>query len=333
MTQFRTKILAMGSNHPEKKLTNFDLEKMVDTNHEWIVERTGISERRISDRRKGELPSDMAAKATRQALDKANLNADEIDLIIYATNTPDNNLPNSAVQLQQKLGITNQCPAFDLTAACSGFVYGMSMADNLIKAGAYKKILVVGTEMLSNMVNWSDRSTCILFGDGAGVAVVGRASEGESSEILATKLGSDGSGKESLWIPNGGCAKPITEENVNDPDRYIQMVGQDIFKWAVRTLAKCAKTVLEDAGKTLADVDWFIPHQANMRIIQAAAKRLDIPQEKVIINIERFGNTSAATIPTAMDEAIEDGRIRRGDLILIDAFGAGLTYGASLLVY
>ena len=306
---------------------------MVDTNDAWITERTGIKERRISDPKKAEFPTDLAHQAALKALAQARTSVDEIELIIYSSNTPEHLLPNSAIELQQKLGIKHQCGAFDLVAACSGFVYGLTLANSLIATGTYKKILVVGTEMLSSLVNWKDRGTCILFGDGSGVAVVGRASATDGSKILATHLGADGAGKCSLWIPLGGCKAPLTKDNVDSPERYITMVGGDIFKWAVRTLGNSALKVLESANKKIEDVDWFIPHQANLRIIQATANRLNIPMEKVLVNIERFGNTSAATIPTAMDEAIQQGKIKRGDLLLLDAFGAGLTYGAILLEY
>lgn len=330
---YQTRILGIGSYHPEKRLTNLELEKMVETSDSWITERTGIKERRVSDPNRQEFPTDLAMKAAQKAMREAKCQPDEIELIIYASNTPELLLPNSACELQQKLGIKNQCPAFDLVAACSGFVYGLTLANSLIATGTYQKILVVGTEMLSSLVNWKDRATCILFGDGAGVAVVGRAGPSEKSRIFSTHLGAEGAGKESLWIPKGGCKEPLTKDNVEDPGRYITMVGGDIFKWAVRTLESSALKVLDTAGKKIEDVTWFIPHQANMRIISATATRLGVPMEKVLVNIEKFGNTSAATIPSALDEAIDQGKVKRGDLLLLDAFGAGLTYGAVLLEY
>lgn len=332
-TTIHSKIKGTGIYLPERIMTNFDLEKMVDTNDEWIYERTGIKARRICNPDGGEYPTDMAEKATWQALQTAGLEPNDIDMIIFASVTPDYKLPNSASVLQQKLGITNKCTAFDIATACSGFVYGMNMADSFIKTGMAKNVLVVGSEMLSREVNWKDRSICILFGDGCGVAIVGQAEEGEASTIHSTHLGTDGSGAEFFDQPIGGAVTPINESHLKEESHYMRMKGGEMFKVATRTLANNAKVCLDKAGMTLADVDWIVPHQANIRIIETTAKLLKAPMEKMIVNIEHYGNTSAATVPIAFHEAIEDGRIKRGDTVLFDAFGAGLTFGATLFTY
>jgi 3-oxoacyl-[acyl-carrier-protein] synthase-3 len=329
----QTKILGTGMYVPKKVMTNFDLEKIVDTSDEWIFERTGIRNRRICSTEGGEFPTDMAEHAAWKALEAARLEPNDIDMIIFASVTPDQKLPNSATILQQKLGIKNKCAAFDIATACSGFVYGVNMADALVKQGLQKNVLVVGSEMLSREVNWKDRTICILFGDGCGCAIVGRSEEGEQSDILSSHLGSDGSGKEFFDQPVGGAVTPITEQHLKDESHYMRMKGGEMFKVATRTLAENARIVLEKAGMTLDDVDWIVPHQANIRIIETTAKLLGAPMEKVIVNIQDYGNTSAATVPMAFHEAIADGRIKRGDIVLFDAFGAGLTFGATLFRY
>ncbi|WP_417335501.1 beta-ketoacyl-ACP synthase III [Halobacteriovorax marinus] len=333
MTEYKVKIKGTGMFVPEKVLTNDDLSKMVDTNDEWIFERTGIRQRRISNTEAGEFPSDMAYHATLQALKEANLEPNDIDMILFGSVTPDYKLPNTAVILQQKLGITNQCAALDIAAACSGFVYGTNMAQAMVRTGMLKNVLVVGSEMLSTEVNWEDRGTCILFGDGCGVAIIGRAEEGEESDILATHLGADGTGKEFFDQPIGGAVHPLTPQHLEDKSHYMQMKGREMFKVATRTLAQNARIVLEKANLKLEDVDWLVPHQANVRIIETTGKLLGIDPEKVIVNIDKYANTSAATVPMAFHEAIQDGRIKRGDIVLFDAFGAGLTTGATLLRY
>ena len=330
---YQTKILGTGTYLPERIMTNFDLEKMVDTNDQWIYERTGIKARRICNPEGGEFPTDMAEKATWQALRTAGLEPNDIDMIIFASVTPDYKLPNSASVLQQKLGITNKCTAFDIATACSGFVYGVNMADSFIKTGMAKNVLVVGSEMLSREVNWKDRSICILFGDGCGVAIVGQAEEGESSKIHSSHLGTDGSGGHFFNQPVGGAVTPIEAHHLKEESHYMLMKGGEMFKVATRTLADNARVCLEKAGMGLEDIDWVVPHQANIRIIETTAKLLKLPMEKMITNIEHYGNTSAATVPIAFHEAIEDGRIKRGDTVLFDAFGAGLTFGATLLTY
>ncbi len=333
MSQIKTKILGTGMCVPEKVVTNFDLENTINTEDQWIYERTGIKERRICSQMGGEFPSDLALRATKQALKTAHLSPNDIDMILFASVTPDMKLPNTASILQTKLGIENQCACLDIAAACSGFVYGTNMADSMIKTGLVKTVLVVGSEMLSQEIDWTDRRICILFGDGCGVAIYGHAQEEESSEILAGCLGADGTGKEFFQQPIGGAVTPLTTEHILKREHFMQMKGTEMFKIATRTLAKNAKKVIAQAGLTLADVDWVIPHQANYRIIETTAKLLGISMDKVVVNIEKYGNTSAATVPMAFHEAITDGRIKRGDIILFDAFGAGLTHGATLLRY
>ena len=327
----KTRIKGTGMYVPKETRTNSDLEKSLDTTDEWIFERTGIRERRICSTTGGEWPSDMACYASKDALQSAKLKPNDIDAILFATLTPDFRLPNTACVLQQKLGITNQCASFDLAAACSGFVYAMGIADSMIKTNLADNILLIGSEMLSREVDWADRNTCILFGDGCGAAIVGRA-EGPS-EILATSLNADGSGAEFFWHPTGGSVTPLSPEHFQGKDRFMIMKGKEMFKVATRTLAESAKNALEKAGLSLKDVDWFVPHQANARIIETTGKLLGLPQKKVVMNIDRYANTSAATVPIALHEAIDDGRIKRGDIVLLDAFGAGLTGGAVLLRY
>jgi 3-oxoacyl-[acyl-carrier-protein] synthase-3 len=333
MKLFNTKILGTGSYLPDKIVTNDDLAKRIDTNHQWIVERTGIHARRVGDLAKDESPSGMAKRATEKALEAANLTPNDIDLILFSTTLPDQSMPNTASVLQEKLGITNNCPALDVNAACSGWIYLVPMADAMIKTGLYKHILVVGSEMLSAFNNWDDRNTCILFGDGCGVAILGRASENEDSQIYSTVLSSDSTKKDHLTLLAGGACKRITHEVLEKNEQWMTMNGQEIFKAAVKTMASLSEKVIKDAGKTLEDVDWFIPHQANLRIIEAVGNRFNFPAEKVIVNVDKYANTSSATVPVALDEAIRDGRIKRGDNVLMAAFGAGLTSGALFLKY
>jgi 3-oxoacyl-[acyl-carrier-protein] synthase-3 len=333
MKTYEAKILGTGMYAPKKVMTNFDLEKIVETNDQWIFERTGIKERRICSTEGGEFPTDMALYATRDALKAANLQPNDIDFIIFASVTPDVKLPNSACILQVKLGITNNCTCLDISVACSGFVYGVNMANSFIKTGLAKNVLVVGSEMLSREVNWKDRNTCILFGDGCGVAIVGRAEEGSESKILSSILSSDGTGGEFFDQPVGGAVTPITVEHIQEGSHFMQMKGKEMFKVATRTLAENGRKVLEMAGMTKEDVDWVVPHQANIRIIETTANLLGVSMDKMIVNIEKYGNTSAGTVPIAFHEAIADGRIKRGDIVLFDAFGAGLTAGATLLKY
>ncbi len=331
--KFNTKILGTGSFLPDKILTNDDIAKRVDTHHQRIVERTGIHERRIADPSKDETPSGMAAKAARKALEAANLTPNDIDCILFSATIPDTFFPNSACHLQEKLGITNMCPALDVNAACTGWIYLLPMADAMIKTGLYKHILVVGSEMTSSFNNWDDRNTCILFGDGCGVAILGRASENEESQIYSSVLAADSTKKEHLALPAGGAVKRITHDVLEKGENWVTMNGQEVFKAAVKTMASLSERVIHESGKHMSDVDWFIPHQANLRIIEAVGNRFNFPTEKVIINVDKYANTSSATVPIALDEAIRAGKIKRGDNILMAAFGAGLTAGAIYLKY
>lgn len=333
MKMFRTKILGTGSFVPDKVLSNDDIAKRVETNHQWIVERTGIHTRRISDPAKDELPSGMAAKAAMRALEMANLTPNDIDLILFSVTIPDMFFPNTASVLQEKLGMTNNCACLDVNAACSGWIYAYPMADALIKTGVYKHIMMVGCEMTSGFNNWDDRNTCILFGDGCGVTIMGRASESEDAQVYSTVLSSDSTKKDHLILPAGGAAKPIREEVLKNNEQWISMNGQEVFKAAVKTMAAHCEKLLQETGITLDQVKWFIPHQANLRIIEATANRLNFPMEKVAINVDRYANTSSASIPIALDDFVRDGKIQRGDIVLMAAFGAGLTSGAVLIKY
>lgn len=333
MKTYEVKVLGTGMYAPKKVMTNFDLEKIVETNDEWIFERTGIKERRICSTEGGEFPTDMALSATRDALKAANLQPNDIDLILFASVTPDAKLPNSASILQVKLGITNNCACLDIAAACSGFVYGFNMATAMIQQGMIKNALIVGSEMLSREVNWKDRNSCILFGDGCGAAIIGRTPNGESSKVYSSVLSADGTGGEYFDQPVGGAVTPITAKHLEEESHFMQMKGKEMFKVATRTLADNAKKVLEDAGLSLSDVNWVVPHQANIRIIETTAKLIGIEMDRMIVNIHKYGNTSAATVPIAFHEAITDGRIKRGDVVMFDAFGAGLTAGATLIKY
>ena len=327
---FRARISGTGSFLPERTLSNLDLEKLVDTNDEWIRERTGISERRIAE--KNQATSDLATVAAQRALASAGLKAQDLDMIICATATPDQPMPNTACVIQERLGARNVM-AFDLAAACSGFVYALAIANQFIRTGVYKHILVVGAETLSRIVNYKDRDTCILFGDGAGVFVVSRAEPGEDSEILSEHLHADGTLGHVFELPGGGSRIPLTHEGLDQNLQYVKMKGKEIFKAAVRTLVESSQEALEKNNVSIDELSWLVPHQANIRILSSVAQHFGLPMDKVIINIQRTGNTSAATIPLAFDEAVRDGRIRRGQLVLLAAFGAGVTSGSILLRY
>ncbi len=318
-------ITGVGKYVPPKVLTNYDLEEMVDTSNEWIVQRTGIERRHIAA--EGTPCSELALKAGERALENAGLEAAELDLILVATVTPDMLFPATACLLQQKMG-AGKAAAFDLEAGCSGFVYGLSVAEKFIVSGAYDNILVVGAETLSKIVDWEDRSTCVLFGDGAGAAVLQPA---ETGGLLATELGSDGSGADSLYLPAGGSLNPPSCSTVENRSHFIKMEGNQVFRFAVKTMGEASLRVLEKANLKPGDVDFFVPHQANTRIIKAAAKRLELKDEDVIINLPEYGNTSSASVPIALEEAVESGRIRDGDILVLVAFGAGLTWAAAVL--
>jgi 3-oxoacyl-[acyl-carrier-protein] synthase-3 len=321
-----SRILATGHYAPQRILSNHDLEKMVDTSDEWIVERTGIRERHIAA--EGEASSDMAAEAARRALEAADVRAEELDLIIVATVTPDMPLPSTAVFVQQKIGARADCPAFDIAAACAGFIYGISIADRFIAGGA-QRVLVIGVELLSRVMNWKDRTTCVLFGDGAGAAVIG-PSEGERG-ILSTHIYADGTQANALCIPGGGSKTPPTQLSVEAGLHYVHMAGQDVFKYAVRALSSASLTALEHNQVSKDEVRWVVPHQANLRIIDAVSKRVGIPLDRFVLNIARYGNTSSASIPIAFDEAVRAGQIRQGDLVLMCALGGGFAWGSALV--
>ncbi len=332
MTTPASRILGTGHYLPPNVRTNFDLEKMVETSDQWIVERTGIRERRIAP--EGIVTSDMASQAAKQALEAAELQATDLDLIIVATVTPDMPMPATAVFVQQKLG-AGTCPAFDLSAACGGFIFGLSIADQYIRSGMMKNILVVGVELLSRVVNWEDRTTCVLFGDGAGAVVLGPANgataRGKPRGLLATKIKSDGALATSLMIPGGGSCAPQSTAVVEANLHKVQMKGQDIFKVAVKNLYSATKEALDMTGLTADEVDWICPHQANLRIIDFAAARLGVAKEKVLVNIDRVGNTSSASIPILLDESLRSGKIRVGDTLAMCALGAGISWGGAIV--
>lgn len=319
-------ILGVGHYVPERIITNSDLEKMVDTSDEWITERTGIKERRISE--KDTPTSELAYRAAKNALKNANVSAEELDLIIVATISPDCFTPSTANILQDKLGAVNAA-SFDLSAACSGFVYSSAIATHFIQTGVYKKVLVVGAETLSKFVNWEDRNTCIIFADGAGAAVYGKVDSGYG--VLAFDLGSDGSGATTIEIPAGGSKHPADEESVKNNRHTLVMNGKDTFKFAVKAMGNTVLKSLEKAGLKKEDIDIMVPHQANIRIISSAAKRLDLSMDKVFVNIHKYGNASAASIPIALSEAYSEGRIKKGDIVALSGFGAGLTWASCVM--
>ncbi|WP_339063393.1 beta-ketoacyl-ACP synthase III [Tepidibacillus marianensis] len=326
MVNYPVGIIGTGAYVPERVLTNFDLEKMVETNDEWISSRTGIKERRIAA--KEQASSDLAYEAAKKALENANLTADQLDLIIVATITPDSAFPSTANILQDRLGAIHAA-AFDLAAACSGFLYGLSTGMQFIQNGTYQHVLVIGVEVLSKITDWTDRNTCVLFGDGAGAAILGRVEEGYG--FLSFEMGSDGSGGHLLKQPAGGSRMPASEETVQQGLHYIQMAGSEVFKFAVKTMEQASLRVIEKAGLTKEDLDFLVPHQANLRIIDYARERLGLDKDKVVVNVNRYGNMSSASIPIALDEAVRENRIHKGDHVLLVGFGGGLTWGAVLL--
>ncbi|HHV93146.1 MAG TPA: ketoacyl-ACP synthase III [Firmicutes bacterium] len=319
-------IWGTGSAVPERILTNADLEKMVDTSDEWITTRTGIKERRIAD--EGQATSDLAAAAGRRALDAAGVAPEELDLIIVATVTPDMMFPATACLVQMKLGAINAA-TFDLSAGCSGFVYALDVAARCVASGGYDRVLVIGAEVLSRITDWTDRSTCVLFGDGAGAAVVGPVSEGRG--LLSSDLGAEGAQGHLLTLPAGGSLLPASLETVQERKHYICMQGNDVFKFAVRIMEETTLKSLQKCGLGPKDIDVYIPHQANIRIIDAAIKRLGIPREKVLINVQWYGNTSAASVPIALNEAQAAGMIKDDDVVVLVGFGAGLTWASAVL--
>ena len=325
--QVRAKISSVGMYVPPKLLTNADLEKMVTTNDQWIVERTGIRQRHIVD--KGVATSDLAAEAAKCCLQKRGIEASELDAILVATVTPDMFFPATACLVQEKIGATGAW-GFDLSAACSGFLYALQMGAKLVESGAHKKVMVIGADVMSSILDYTDRSTCILFGDGAGAVLIEAAEEGEIGLVdFVHEI--DGSGASSLYMPGGGSLNPSTADTVAAKMHFVHQEGGAVFKVAVRKMAELSETLLTRHGLTAADVDLFIPHQANKRIILATAERLGMPEEKIVINIGEYGNTTAATIPLAMHTALEQGRLKAGMTVLLASFGGGYTVGATLL--
>ncbi|MDX1795273.1 MAG: beta-ketoacyl-ACP synthase III [Hydrogenovibrio sp.] len=319
-----SRIIGTGGYLPEKVMTNKDLEKIVDTSDEWIRERTGIEQRRIAA--DGETTCDLAYQASLQALDMASVNGTDLDLIIVATTTPDKIFPSTATLLQQRLG-NHGAPAFDIQAVCTGFVYALSVADQFVQTGMAKKVLVVGAETLSRITNWQDRNTCVLFGDGAG-AVVLEASD--QPGILSTHIYADGQYEELLHVPSGPSKLPSSDDVA---ERTMHMKGNEVFKIAVNTLSKIAKETLEENQMTKEDLDWLVPHQANLRIIKATAKKLSLGDGQTVVTVNKHANTSGASIPLALNEAVRDGRIQKGQTLLLEAFGGGFTWGSALVKF
>jgi len=318
-------IIGLGMYVPEKKLTNQDLEKMVDTSDEWITKRTGIKERRIAA--KGQAASDLAVNAAKEALENAKLKPEDIDLIIVTTVTPDTRFPSTACWVQKALG-AQKAACMDLSAACTGYIYGIVTAQQFIANGTYKNVLVIGVEVLSSITDWTDRNTCVLFGDGAGACVL---SEVESGGILSTFLASDGKLGELLMLPGGGSRNPATHKTVDEKLHFIKMRGNELFKHAVRLMGEATKYALDKAGLSWEDIDCVIPHQANIRILLAMAKRIGVPEKKIFMNISSYGNMSSASTATAFTEAVRDKKIKKGDIVVLVAFGGGLVWGACVI--
>jgi 3-oxoacyl-[acyl-carrier-protein] synthase III len=326
MTNHNAGIIGMGHAYPEGILTNADLEKIVETSDDWITTRTGIKQRhKAAD---DEYTSQFGTTAAKRALDRAGLKPEEIDIIVCATTTPDQIMPSTGALIQAQLGAVNAA-GMDVFAACSGFIYGLTMVESMIRTGQIKYALVIGAEVLTKYVDYTDRGTCVIFGDGAGAAVLGPVDSGKG--ILATKIKSDGRYEEQLYAPGGGTKLGTTHQTIDDGQHFFKMKGNELFKVAVRSMAEVSAEMLEKAGYTVDDVDIVIPHQANQRITDAVASRLGVPEEKVYSNIAEHGNTSSASIPIAMDECIESGRIKEGSLVLLTAFGGGVTWGGTVL--
>jgi len=323
MTRHAT-IIGTGSYLPEHVMTNADLERIVDTSDEWIVSRTGISERRVVA--EGESTSDLAARAGRIAMERAGLGPDDIDLLLLGTTGPDYIMPSTACMTQAKLGLT--CPAVDMMAACSSWIYALSSGAAAIESGRANTVLVIGAEALTRLIDFTDRSTCVLFGDGAGAVVLGVSEEPGVETVV---LGADGTGAEQLIIPAGGTVAPATAERVEAHDQYVKMNGSEVFKFAVRVIPKATKQALEASGHSIGDLAWLVPHQANKRIITTIEERLGIPDDRVYLNLSHTGNTSAASIPMALDDLYTSGRLAPGDLLALVGFGAGLTWGAAVV--
>ncbi len=326
MTEQNAGIIGMGHSYPEGILTNADLETMVDTNDEWITSRTGIKQRHKAA--ENEYTSQFGTKAALQALERARLKPTDIDIIICATTTPDQIMPSTGALIQAQIGATNAA-GMDIFAACSGFLYGLTMVESMIRTGQIRYALVIGAEVLTKYVDYTDRGTCVIFGDGSGAAVVGPVPEGKG--ILATKIRSDGRYEEQLYAPGGGTKLGTSHKTIDDGEHFFKMKGNELFKVAVRSMAEISAEMVKKAGYTVDDIDIVIPHQANQRITDAVASRLGVPEEKVYSNIANMGNTSSASIPIAMDECIQSGRIKEGSLVLLTAFGGGVTWGGTVI--
>jgi len=319
-------IIGIGSYLPEKILTNIDLEKLVETSDEWITTRTGIKERRIAS--ESEATSDLAIKAAERAISNAKISPEEIDAIIVATITPDMAFPSTACFVQKGLKAVNSA-AFDISAACSGFIYGLTIGKDLIKSGTFNTVLVIGGETLSKITDWHDRNTCVLLGDAAGAVILRKTNS--SSDILSSYLGANGNYSDLLLMPGGGSRNPTTHKTVDEQLHYLKMEGNKLFKIAVKAMADSAQKAIALAGITCNDVNLIIPHQANIRIVEAVAKLLNVSMDKVFLNIHKYGNTSAATTPVALEEAIREGKVKKGDIVTLVAFGGGLTWGAVVI--
>jgi 3-oxoacyl-[acyl-carrier-protein] synthase-3 len=328
----RSRILGTGSAIPPKVLSNADLEKMVDTNDQWITERTGIKERRVLD--PSLTTSDLSAEAGKKAIEAAGLEPKDIDCIVLATVTPDMPMPATAVYVQQKLGIP-PCAAFDVSAACAGFVYGMAIADSFVKTKMFKRVLIIGVEILTRVIDWKDRNTCVLFGDGAGAIVLGGEEQSAGMErprgVLSTHIFADGAGAEHLYIPGGGTKNPTSAQSVADNLHTVKMAGRAVFTHAVRNIAASCVAALEANQMTASDVDMVVAHQANLRIVEGVAQRVGLPMEKFFINIQKYGNTSSASIPIALDEAVRAGKVKPGMTLLMCALGAGFSWGSAMV--
>jgi len=326
MTAQNAGIIGMGHSYPEGILTNADLEKMVDTNDEWITTRTGIKQRHKAA--EGEYTSQFGSRAALQALERAGLEPTDIDIIVCATTSPDQIMPSTGALIQAQIGATNAA-GMDVFAACSGFLYGITMVESMIRTGQIKHALVIGAEVLTKYVDYTDRGTCVIFGDGAGAAVLGPVPEGKG--ILATKIRSDGRYEDQLFSPGGGTKLGTTHQTIDNGDHFFKMRGNELFKVAVRSMADISAEMVEKSGYKVEDIDIVIPHQANQRITDAVASRLGVPEEKVYSNIAMMGNTSSASIPIAMDECIQSGKIKEGSLVLLTAFGGGVTWGGTVV--
>ncbi|MEB2309048.1 MAG: ketoacyl-ACP synthase III [Candidatus Brocadiaceae bacterium] len=322
----RASITGIGSYLPGKVLTNYDLEKMVDTSDDWIIQRTGIKERRIVEN--GQITSDLATQASLKAMEDAGVSPHDLDMIITSTITPDHFFPSTSCFVQQKLGAT-RAGAFDILAACAGFIYAISVGQSFVNSGAMETVLVIGAECLSTITDFTDRTTCVLFGDGAGAVIIQKSSA--KHEILSTSLAADGSQADVLIMPGGGAKTPASVESVQQRTHYIHFRGKEVFKLAINNITSMILETVNKNGLMIEDIDLIIPHQSNLRIIEATMEKLGLPMEKAFVNIDKYGNTSSASIPIAIDEARKEGRLSKGDLVMLVAFGGGLTWGSSVI--